>query len=119
MRRLLRPGVPVYDDSSEVFAASVRLAQDGGEAGERRELDTILRTARRRDVLTLLMLANVSPGDVKRTILARAAELWPPPPDVSVNAIAAGDRDQLWKWHDALDLPPVKNWWRNWRDALP
>ncbi len=44
MRRLRRPGVPVYDDSSEVFAAAVRQAQDEGETGERRELDTILRT---------------------------------------------------------------------------
>ncbi len=119
MRRVARPGVPIFTDSSAVFDAAVRAAQNGGDAGERRELDTILHTARHRDVLTLLMLANASPADLKKVLLDRAAALWPPPAGVSVDAIVAGDRDQLWKWHDALDLPPVKSWWRNWRDALP
>jgi hypothetical protein len=119
MHRAARPGVPIYLDASDVFAAAVRSAQSGGEAGERRELDTIIRTARRRDVLTLLMLANVSATDIKRILLEQAAALWPAPSGVSVDAIVAGDRDQLWKWHATLDLPPVKSWWRNWRDALP
>jgi hypothetical protein len=65
------------------------------------------------------MLANVSGADEKRELLNRAAQLWPPPSDVSVDAIVAGDRDALWRWHGSLDLPPVKSWWRNWRDALP
>jgi hypothetical protein len=111
--------VPVYLDASDEFAAAVRAAQDGGDLAERRELGTIVRTGRRRDVLTLLMLANVSAADTKHVLLTRAAELWPPPAGVSIEAIGAGDRDQLWKWHSTLDLPPVKNWWRNWRDALP
>lgn len=118
MRRLSRPGVPIYDDSSVEFATAVRAAEDDGDATEHRELDTILRTARRRDVLTLLMLANVSPDNLKPVLLRRAAALWPPPAGVTVDAILAGDRDQLWKWHAALDLPPVKSWWRNWRDAF-
>ena len=119
MRRAARPGVPIYLDASDVFATAIRSAQNGGDASERRELDTIIRTARRRDVLTLLMLANVSATDIKRVLLERAAELRPAPTGVSVDAIVAGDRDQLWKWHATLDLPPVKSWWRNWRDALP
>jgi hypothetical protein len=118
MRRLSRPGVPIYDDSSGEFAAAVRAAQEDGEDTERHQLDTIVRTARRRDVLTLLMLANVSPDDLKPVLLRRAAALWPPPAGVTVDAILAGDRDQLWKWHGALDVPPVKSWWRNWRDAF-
>jgi hypothetical protein len=119
MRRLAPPGVPIYLDASDVFAAAVRAAQAGGDAAERRKLDTIVRTARQRDVLTLLMLAEPSAADVKRVLLDRAAHLWPPPSGVSVDAIVAGDRAQLWKWHGALDLPALKNWWRNWRDALP
>jgi len=119
MRRLSRPGVPIFEDASDAFARAVRAAQDGGDAAERREMDTIVRTARRHDTLTLLMLANVSASDMKRPLLTRAAELWPPPQGVSVDGIVAGDREQLWKWHSTLDLPPVKNWWRNWRDALP
>jgi hypothetical protein len=119
MRRLARPTVPIYDDSSDVFAQAVRAAQDGGHAAGRAEMETILRTARRRDVLTLLMLANASGADQKRELLSRAAQLWPPPSDVSIESIVAGDRDALWRWHGSLDLPPVKSWWRNWRDALP
>jgi len=119
MRPLTRPGVPIYRDASDVFAAAVRAAQDGGDTVARRELDTIVHTARRRDVLTLLMFANVSATDMKRVLLARAAELWPPPADVNIDAIVSGDRDQLWKWNNSLDLPPLKSWWRNWKDALP
>ena len=119
MRRLSRPAVPIYDDASDAFRQAVRAAQDGGDLAERSEMATILRTARRRDVLTLLMLANASGTDLKRELLMRAAQLWPPPSGVSVDAIAAGDRDALWRWHGSLDLPPVKSWWRNWRDALP
>jgi hypothetical protein len=119
MRPVARPGVPIYRDASDVFAAAVRAAQDGGDTAVRGELDTIVHTARRRDVLTLLMLANVTTTDVKRVLLARAAELWPPPSDVSIDAIVSGDRDQLWKWDASLDLPPAKSWWRNWKDALP
>ena len=119
MHRLLRPGVPIYDDASDAFARAVRSAQDGGDAAEQSELETILGTARRRDVLTLLMLAKDSRTDLRRRLLLRAAELWPPPSGVSVESIVAGDRDPLWQWHAALDLPPLKSWWRNWRDALP
>jgi FecR protein len=119
MRRLTRPSVPIYRDASDLFAAAVRAAEDGGEAVQRRELDTILRTARHRDVLTLLRLVNTFPADTRRTVLDRAVQLWPPPAGVSVEAILGGDRNQLWKWQNALDLPPVKSWWRNWKDALP
>src|SRR5258708_6757232 len=88
----------------------------GGRGGAVEEL---LRTARRRDVLTLLMFANVSEPSVKREVLTRAAGLWPPPSGVTADGILAGDKEQLWIWHGSLDLPPVKSWWRNWRDALP
>lgn len=119
MRPLARPGVPIYRDASDVFAGAVRAAENAGDTAARREVDRIVRTARRRDALTLLMLANVSATDMKRILLARAAELWPPPSDVSIDAIISGDRNQLWKWHASLDLPPIKSWWRNWKDALP
>ena len=119
MRKLERPGVPIFTDASEAFETAVRAAERGGDAAARRELGAVLRTARRRDVLTLLMLATVSAADEKRVLLTRAEELWPAPSGVSIDAIVAGDRDQLWRWHDSLDLPPLKSWWRNWRDALP
>ncbi|HTM27445.1 MAG TPA: FecR domain-containing protein [Vicinamibacterales bacterium] len=115
-----RPAVPIYEDASEQFATAVRaMERTTDERANRALLDRVLRTARPRDVLTLLMLARVSPSALKRPILDRAAQLVPPPATVSVDGIIAGDTTQLWTWYHKLDLPPVKSWLRNWRDALP
>lgn len=116
----LRPLVPLYDDASLRFREGVR-------AIERAETDDarvtiaalILPDARLRDVITLLMLSNTTPGAVRRPLLERAAALKPPPPGVSVDAILNGASPLLWQWYGALDLPAPKNWWRNWRDVLP
>jgi hypothetical protein len=80
----------------------------------------ISRSARPRDVLTLLLLSHQYPSsvEVRRALLTRAAELLPPPSGVTIEQILA-DRSRLWTWYDALDLPPAKSWWRNWRDAFP
>jgi len=115
-----RPGVPLYDDAAPPFHAAVRtLEEDPDAAARTRAIDAIVSTARIRDVLTLLVLANAAPAPAKRPLFDRAARLFPPPADVSVDAILAGDSLQLWRWCDALDLPPAKSWWRNWRDAFP
>jgi hypothetical protein len=115
-----RPAVPIYDDSRPAFAVAVRGAEQARDGAARGlAIDAIVRTVRARDVFTLLMLANRSPMPAKRALLERAARLVPPPPGVSVDAIVAGERDQVWRWARVLDLPPVKSWWRNWRDVLP
>jgi hypothetical protein len=115
-----RPGVPIYDDALPAFAANVRALERGSdEAARARAIDAIVTAARERDVITLLLLADAAPPSTRRPLLERAARLIPPPQDVSVRAILAGERDQLWRWYGALDLPPAKNWWLNWRDALP
>ena len=115
-----RPGVPIYDDAPAPLAMNVRAIEDTtGDAARAPMIDTVVRTARARDVLTLLMLANASSGTMKRPLLERAAQLFPPPSDVTLEAILAGDDAQLWRWYGRLDLPPAKSWWRNWRDALP
>jgi FecR protein len=120
MRAGVRPAVPIYDDASLEFAAAVRAFEETADEGTRRTMvDRMLKPARRRDVLTLLMLANASPASLKRPILERAAQLLPPPPDVSVDEIVAGDSGQIWRWYRRLDLPPAKDWLHNWRDALP
>jgi len=114
-----RPSVPVYDDADPRFKARVpefeRAVDDASRLGL---LPGIMDSARRRDVVTLLMLASQSAGGVERALLERAAELWSPPADVTIDRILA-DRSRLWIWYDALDLPPVKSWWLNWRDAFP
>lgn len=120
MAAAARPGVPVYDDAPPVFSENVRTLERASDDATRvRAIEAIVATARPRDVITLLVLANVAPDATRRPLLTRAAWLFPPPPDVSVDAILAGERDQLWRWYGALDLPPAKSWWLNWRDGLP
>ena len=79
---------------------------------------TFVRLARARDTLTLLMLARSAPPAVVRRLLTRAAELVPPPAGASIEAMVGGDSGPFWQWFDALDLPPPKHWWLNWRDGV-
>lgn len=109
------PFAPVYADAAPGFEAAVR-ALERGEAG--RDV-TVTTLARERDVVTLLVLASRASGDVRAGLVQRAAALSPPPSGVDLADVAAGDDPALWRWYDALPLPPVKQWWRNWRDALP
>jgi len=114
-----RPGVAVFGESSTAFASAVRTYETAAEETRDRALTDMLRTARTRDVYTLLILATRAPASRQRPLLTRAAALVPPPPDVTVDAITSGNREMVWRWANHLDLPPVKGWWRNWRDALP
>jgi len=107
------PSVPVFDDAPPGF----REAADG-LAQSRAALDVLVQHARPRDVYTLLLLALRHPAEAD-ALLRRAAELSPPPGDVTVGRILRGDTRALWTWSDSLPLPPHKKWWRHWRDALP
>jgi ferric-dicitrate binding protein FerR (iron transport regulator) len=117
MRAGSRPSVPVYDDAPPAFAGAVRAFEIDDPTGA--ALSSIVATSRPRDVLTVLMLAARRSGPVRATLVARAAVLAPPPATANIAAIFGGDNDALWRWIDSLPLPPVKSWWRNWRDALP
>jgi hypothetical protein len=110
------PGVPVYDDARDGFRDAVR----GVEAGAGSDaLERVLELARARDVYTLLQLADRHPKPAEQ-LLRRAAEMWPPPGDVTIGGILRGDRQALWRWVNSLPLPsPKSGWWKNWRDALP
>lgn len=117
MTATTRPGVPVFDDAAVPFEEAVRRI----EAGRRgpRDLEQVTALARPRDMLTLLILIERGVGG-REQLAARAAELVPPPPGVSIEAILKGETRLLWRWHDTLSLPPTKGgWWLNWKDALP
>ena len=64
------------------------------------------------------MLAARVDGNVRSQLLDVAAKISPPPASLDLKAAASGDNEAVWKWVDALALPPVKGWWRNWRDAF-
>lgn len=115
MTRDARPAVPVYDDAAPQFKEAVRTFE---RTTDDASLADLARHARRRDVITLLVLAHQSADAHKRALLERAAVLKPPPPGVTVEQVLA-DSTRLWEWYNDLDLPPVKSWWRNWRDAFP
>ncbi len=118
---LMRPGgqppVPVYDDAAAAFNTGVRAFEGGDTTGA--ALSSIVAAARARDVPTILMLAARQSGPDRAALVARAAVLAPPPVTANLAAVSVGDNDALWRWIDALPLPPVKSWWRNWRDGLP
>jgi hypothetical protein len=119
MTAAARPGVPIYEDAAPEFVSSVRALERSQGAAPAGTIDSLVRAARKRDVFTLLTLAAASPMSRKGALLHRAAELAPPPGTVDIDAISAGDNEPLWRWVNTLDLPPVKSWWLNWRDALP
>lgn len=115
MRSDILPSAPVFDSAGPAFLAAVRQLERTGDPAS---LRAVVEGARVEDVLTLLILVvRGTPGADQLAV--RAAELWPPPSDVTVGRILRGDRDALWRWKDSLPLPPAKSWLRNWKDALP
>lgn len=119
MTAAARPGVPIFDDADAGFSQAVRAFEQASDDKARvRALETIVKTVRKRDVYSLLLLARYSGVEWQRALLERAAQLAPPPSAGTVAAIMAGDTDKLWAWKDTLGLPPPKSWWLNWRDAL-
>lgn len=115
-----RPFVPVYDDAARAFSDAVRAFERADTPDAQLPyLATITRQARERDVVTLLMLAARIDGAARGQLLDASAKISPPPATLDLKAAASGDNEAVWKWVDALALPPVKGWWRNWRDAFP
>ena len=114
MQESRRPGVAVFDDAADGFREAVRRLEHGEG-----QVETIVRLARPRDVLTLLQL--VQRGAVGSDRLAmRAFALAPPPDPADLERAIAGDRAAFNRWMNSLPLPaPKSGWWWNWRDALP
>lgn len=109
-----RPGVAVFDDAPDGFREAVRRLERGDTP-----VETIVRLARSRDVLTLLQLVQRDSIGADR-LARRAFELAPPPDPGDLERGIAGDRAALDRWMNSLPLPdPKSGWWWNWRDALP
>jgi hypothetical protein len=95
-----RPGLPICNGATAAIAEAI-LDYD---AGDHTAAETIVARADRRDAVVLLALAAVDPGR-RIAVLARLAEL-SPPPDVEITAeTAASDPAHLAEWQkDVLEI---------------
>lgn len=112
MQRSGRPNVPLFRSASPQFQAAIRKLEDGSSIA----LPTAVSTSRRRDVLTLLVLAT---RDLvhRDALIVRAAELMPPHSGETLLQARSGNNNAIREWIDELPLPP-RSWVRNWRDRL-
>lgn len=108
--------VPLFRSATEPFRTAVRALETSSGPTDR-ALETVLRDARRRDVLTLLLLAKRMPLQ-SNALLGRAAELMPPASRQTFLRARLGDDEAVEAWIGELPLPP-RNWVPNWRDRLP
>jgi hypothetical protein len=113
MRAGRGPGTPSYDDASPAFREALGRYDFGGADAE--ALDTALREARKRDALTLWHLLMRASGKEQDRVFSRLAELIPPPPGVTREAIRRREDRALELWRDQLELPWFQKdvpWWR-------
>lgn len=113
------PGTPYFTDASNAFKNALVLldvAPDDPGRGER--LASVLAEARREDAFTLWHLIARSGGAEREAVVARFADLVPPPAGVTREGVLAGDREMLDRWWDALGYGEMK-WWRMWQSSWP
>lgn len=108
------PSAPVFKSAPREFAEAIRSLETSVTVPA---VDTAVRTARRRDVLTLLVMARRNPS-VRDRFVSRAAELMPPRNAEVVRRASAGDASAFEAWIGELPLPAVTSWVPNWRDRL-
>ena len=108
-RRRTGPGVPYYEDAAPALIEAVA----GFDRGDTAALDTILRSARAQDGLTLWHLLTRVPAPDRGAVFDRFAELIPLPPDVSREKVIAKDGPTIDLCWNALELKNT-DWWRGW-----
>lgn len=107
------PGTPRYEDAPSGYGEALTTLDFGRADAATRQaaLDVVLSRARRRDALTLWHLVASSTPEERARVVDRLAELAPPPPYVSRDAVLRGDRDHLALWWDALGVN-TGSWWK-------
>ncbi len=119
-RPQLGPGTPWFNDASEEFQNALAIfdvSQPGSDA-RLNALQTVLAKSRKRDALTLWHLLARTEGDDRLLVYNRLAELIPPPPQVTPEAVMRGDRGALDLWWEKLELGSAE-WWRIWKGPVP
>lgn len=108
------PSVPLFKSARPEFSTAIRGLEREWSAVA---VESAVRAARRRDVLTLLLMAQRKPM-LRDRFIARAAELMPPRGADTVPRARQGDAAAIEAWIGELPLPPVTSWVPNWRDRL-
>jgi predicted anti-sigma-YlaC factor YlaD len=119
-RPQLGPGTPWFNDASEEFQNALAIfdvSQVGSDA-RLNALQTVLTKARKRDALTLWHLLAGAEGEDRLSVYNRLAELIPPPPQITSEAVMRGDRGALDLWWEKLELGSAE-WWRIWKGPVP
>jgi hypothetical protein len=114
------PGTPYFSDASEDFQNALAIfdvAESGSDARSN-ALQSVLAKSRKRDALTLWHLLARTDGDDRLRVYNRLAELIPPPPQVTLDAVMRVDRGALDPWWEKLELGSAE-WWRIWKGPIP
>jgi len=114
------PGTPFFEEASAPFRAALERL-DFGDSGyaDAGALAAVLAEARSRDVLSLLSLFRRLPPSARGPLFDRAAQLVPPPAELTrEDAIAGTNQPGLDAWWKKLGLGNAKNWLVNWRDVF-
>jgi hypothetical protein len=114
------PGTPYFNDASEDFQNALAIfdvAESGSDA-HLNALQSVLAKSRKRDALTLWHLLARTEGADRLRVYERLAQLIPPPPQITPDAVMRGDRAVLDEWWEKLELGSAE-WWRIWKGPVP
>jgi len=105
------PGTPAFEDAS----ASLRRALARLDAGDTSALDVVLAESRPRDTLTLWHLLPRVGADDRGRVYDHLAQLAPPPPEATREAVLRLDRPALEAWRRRLEVV----WQVVWKTKVP
>jgi hypothetical protein len=106
------PGTPYFEDAPAALATALETIDGSGAGAPARAaaVDTAIAAARPRDALTLWHLLQRVDGAARDRVYDRLAAFVPPPPGVTRDGVAAGNRRMLEQWWDHLGFGDTE-WW--------
>ena len=101
------PGTPYFEDASPEFRQALITIDFGGNPSDQVAIDTLLKTSRARDTLTLWHLLGRVNLEERDKLYDKIASFVSPPGGVTRDGILKLDQTMLDKWRDALE----PTWW--------